>query len=259
MDAFLFDTRRGFCEHYASAFVFVLRAADIPARVVTGYQGGEVNPVDGYLEVRQSDAHAWAEVWLAGRGWQRMDPTAAVAPDRVERNLAAALPAGETRPVMSRPELDWARQLRFRYEAVSNAWNQWVLGYDESSQRAFLNWLGLPADLATLGALLAAASGSLLLAFTLWALRQPRQHDPVQALWLDFTRRMARQGISIRPWEGAADYAQRLQARWPQRRQEIQTLCQLYQRLRYTPSASSPARARILTRSLKARLKAFRP
>jgi transglutaminase-like putative cysteine protease len=85
-------SRRGFCEHYASAFVFLMRAAGVPARVVAGYQGGELNPVDGYLVVRQSDAHAWAEIWLSGQGWVRFDPTAAVAPSRIEQGIDAALP-----------------------------------------------------------------------------------------------------------------------------------------------------------------------
>ena len=93
VDDFLFASRAGFCEHYASAYVVLMRAMGVPARVVTGYQGGERNPVDGYLAVRQSDAHAWAEIWLPGRGWRRVDPTAAVAPERVSRNLARALPA----------------------------------------------------------------------------------------------------------------------------------------------------------------------
>ena len=91
VDDFLFNTRRGFCEHFASAFTMLARAAGIPARVVTGYQGGEYNPMGGYLLIRQSDAHAWSEVWLEGRGWVRVDPTAAVAPERVERGLDAAM------------------------------------------------------------------------------------------------------------------------------------------------------------------------
>ncbi len=89
VDEFLFDTRSGFCEHYAAAFTIVMRAAGVPARIVTGYQGGEFNPLGGYLLVRQSDAHAWSEIWVAGRGWLRVDPTAAVAPERIERGIAA--------------------------------------------------------------------------------------------------------------------------------------------------------------------------
>ena len=91
VDEFLFDTRSGFCEHYAAAFTMVMRAAGVPARIVTGYQGGEFNPLGGYLLVRQSDAHAWSEIWVAGRGWLRVDPTAAVAPDRIERGIPASV------------------------------------------------------------------------------------------------------------------------------------------------------------------------
>lgn len=259
VDEFLFDTRRGFCEHYASAFVFVLRAAGIPARVVTGYQGGEENPVDGYLEVRQSDAHAWAEMWLEGKGWQRVDPTAAIAPNRVERNLAAALPAGEPRPVMARADFDWARQLRFRYEAVVNTWNQWVLGYDESRQRSLLSWLGLPDDINTLGALLATGTGLLLLILTLWTLRQKVRRDPLQTLWLNFTRRTARRGLPIQPWEGPADYAARLKFHWPERQAEVEGICELYRQLRYGPPAESEDQARASLQKLKQRTRAFRP
>src|SRR5690606_13368344 len=107
VDDFLFNTRSGFCEHYASAFAFLMRAAGIPARVVTGYQGGEVNPIGGYLIVRQSEAHAWVEVWLEGRGWVRIDPTAAVSPLRVESGIAAAIPAAEAAPLLGRGGPEW--------------------------------------------------------------------------------------------------------------------------------------------------------
>ncbi|MEO8165692.1 MAG: DUF3488 and transglutaminase-like domain-containing protein, partial [Betaproteobacteria bacterium] len=129
VDQFLFETRSGFCEHYASAFTVLMRVAGIPARVVTGYLGGEINPVDGYLVVRQSDAHAWSEVWLPDEGWVRVDPTAAVSPLRIERGLAAAVPAFE-RPLLTRSGFDWLKRTRFAWDAVANSWNQWVLGYN---------------------------------------------------------------------------------------------------------------------------------
>jgi transglutaminase-like putative cysteine protease len=134
-DEFLFDTRQGFCEHFSNAFAVAMRAAGVPARVVTGYQGGEVNPVDGWLIVRQYDAHAWTEVWLAGRGWVRIDPTAISAPTRIDLNLAAAVPAGDPLPLLMRVDLAWLRDIRFRWEAVANTWNQWVLGYNPERQR----------------------------------------------------------------------------------------------------------------------------
>ena len=132
VDDFLFGTRAGFCEHYASAFAVLMRALGIPARIVTGYQGGERNPVDGYWLVRQADAHAWAEVWLAGRGWVRVDPTAAVAPQRIESGLRLPLRGrrGRRRPSAIDGAAPVAEPRRDR-----NAWNQWVLSYDRNRQQ----------------------------------------------------------------------------------------------------------------------------
>jgi len=234
VDDFLFNTRRGFCEHYASAFVFVMRAAGIPARVVTGYQGGEINPVDGYLLVRQSDAHAWAEVWLAGEGWRRVDPTAAIAPNRVENNLAAAVPSSDPLPLLTRPELDWLRQARYRWEAVNNAWNQWVLGYDSKKQNALLQKLGLDnPDWKTLASLLAGLGGGLMLAMSAWVMAQRQRRDPLQTLWQRFSAKLARQGLGRFSWEGPAAYRQRLLTALPRQEQEIRDICALYEALRY--------------------------
>ncbi|MGH8538961.1 MAG: transglutaminaseTgpA domain-containing protein, partial [Stenotrophobium sp.] len=129
VDEFLFDTRRGFCEHYASSFTFLMRAAGIPARVVTGYQGGEKNEVGGYYIVHQYDAHAWSEVWLAGQGWVRVDPTAAVAPNRVEQGLASALTAAEGLPGFLTRRSQILIDLSARWDWVNDRWNRWVLAY----------------------------------------------------------------------------------------------------------------------------------
>src|SRR5690606_25772717 len=138
VDDFMFNTRRGFCEHYASAFTLMMRAAGIPARVVTGYQGGEYNPMGEYLIVRQSDAHAWAEVWQPGRGWQRVDPTAAIAPERIEQGLQAAMSAGE--PVPGRLVSDNAvlSQLRLAWDAANTFWNNQVVQFGADQQRWLL-------------------------------------------------------------------------------------------------------------------------
>lgn len=212
IDQFLFETRSGFCEHYASAYVFLMRAAGVPARIVAGYQGGEFNPVDGYLVVRQSDAHAWAEIWIAGRGWVRQDPTAAIAPERVEQGIAAALPEGETLPAMARVDLDWLRQLRFRWEAVNNRWNQWVLGYNPERQREILTRLGFgDIDWRGMTALLSTLCGIALLGITAWTLWQRPRQDPAQRVWLGFCAHLAKRGAPLRaPWEGPRDYAQRV-------------------------------------------------
>lgn len=234
VDEFLFETKKGFCEHYASAFVFLMRAAGIPARIVAGYQGGERNPVDGYLVIRQSDAHAWAEIWQEGFGWQRVDPTAATAPERVEHGIASALPAGENLPVLARIDLDWLRTLRFRWEAINNVWNQWVLGYNPERQRELLSRFGMKdADWRGMTLLMATLCGSVLLLLAgvhLW--RRPRL-DPAQRAWLVFCARLQRLGLPREPWEGPLDYAARIADRRPDLASIVQTAALAYSRARY--------------------------
>jgi transglutaminase-like putative cysteine protease len=234
MDEFLFTTRRGFCEHYASAFVFLMRAAGVPARVVAGYQGGEVNPVDGYLTVRQSDAHAWAEIWLAGQGWVRVDPTAAVAPARIEQGIAAALPEGEPLPVVVRIDADWLRQLRNRWEAANNSWNQWVLGYNPQRQREVLSRLGLAdADWQKMTATLAVLCGTALLIVTLWTLPARRAVDPVQRAWQGYCKELARRGMARAEWEGPLAFAQRVARERPDLAELTSEAAACYAELRY--------------------------
>lgn len=143
VDRFLFDTRQGFCEHYASAFAFMMRSAGIPSRVVLGYQGGEVNPIGGHLIVRQSDAHAWTEVWLERYGWYRVDPTAAVAPERIEYGVQAALlnGIGETWGFTAPPQ--FLQNLTMTWDALNAKWNEWILGYGSDTQNSFMKWLGM--------------------------------------------------------------------------------------------------------------------
>lgn len=234
IDQFMFETRRGFCEHYASAFVFAMRAAGIPARVVTGYQGGERNPVDGYLIVRQSDAHAWAEVWLESKGWVRVDPTAAVAPNRIEAGLASAVPAGEPLPFLVRSDLSWLRQLRFRWEAVTNTWNQWVLGYDPVRQREVLARLGMrEPDWKAMTAAMAVLCGLLLLGLTVWALHKRVRTDPTVRDWNNLSRKLSRIGLARQDWEGPADYAQRVALARPELSGPLRAITELYIDLRY--------------------------
>jgi hypothetical protein len=143
VDEFLFDTKQGFCEHYASAFTVMMRAAGIPARIVLGYQGGEMNPLGEYLIVRQSDAHAWSEVWLPGRGWVRVDPTAAVAPERIESGMSGAMFDGAGASWgLAAPAL-WLHQIRLTWDALNANWNEWILGYGPDNQGKFMHWLGM--------------------------------------------------------------------------------------------------------------------
>jgi len=256
VDRFLFETRAGFCEHYASAFVVLMRALDIPARVVTGYQGGELNPTDGYWIVRQADAHAWSEVWLAGRGWVRIDPTSAVAPERIELGSQAL---GETR--RQREGLiagsDWLRTWRFSIDSVANSWNQWVLNYDRGRQQALLARIGLdaanPRDLVgALGLVLALAIG----AVAVFTLRPRREGDPVETAYRDFCNRVAALGAPRLPDETASRYLRRvdrmLEADDADQAREIVAD---YTRLRYDPAFSTPERIRDLQR----RVRAFKP
>jgi transglutaminase-like putative cysteine protease len=217
IDDFLFETRRGFCEHFAAAYVVLMRAAGVPARVVAGYQGGEFNPVDGYFTVRQSDAHAWAEIWIAGKGWLRVDPTAAVAPTRIEQGIVAALPAGDPLPTLVRLDADWLRKLHFRWEAINNAWNQWVLEYNPQRQREVLSRLGFDEpDWRKMTAALAMLCGTSLLIVTLWALFQPRRQTPAQRLWQHYCRQLKRRGIERFPWEGPIAFAERIAPEHPE-------------------------------------------
>lgn len=239
IDEFLFDTKRGFCEHFAAAFVYAMRAAGVPARVVAGYQGGEVNPVDGYLVVRQYDAHAWTEVWIAGRGWVRIDPTAISAPSRINSNLAAAVPASEELPFLARTDLSWLREVRYRLDAVTNGWNQWVLGYNPQKQRDFLAGLGLgEPDWRSMTAALAVLCGLVLLGLTAWVLRNRMRVNPAVAAWRKFTRRLAAQGIVWRDWEGPQSFAERAAGNAPAHAAAIREIAALYIRLRYAPGTN---------------------
>jgi transglutaminase-like putative cysteine protease len=191
-DEFWFDRKLGFCEHFAAGFVILMRAAGVPARVVTGYQGGERNALDGYFVVRQSDAHAWAEVWLAGRGWVRVDPTAAVAPGRVgalqrlqaPRSAIAGALLGTLSP-------DLTLRLRALWDASNNGWNQWVLNYTQSRQFDLLRRVGFSTpsweDLSYLLIGIVVLSSLMGAAWTRW---ERRRQDP----WL---RLLARAGLAL--------------------------------------------------------------
>jgi transglutaminase-like putative cysteine protease len=236
VDEFLFNTRRGFCEHYASAFVFLMRAANIPARVVTGYQGGEMNPVGEYLIVRQSEAHAWAEVWLQGEGWVRIDPTAAVSPARVELGIAAAVPQSDPLPVSVRGNLAWIKQLRLTWDAVANSWNQWVLGYTPDRQVKFLHSVGISSpSWQTSAILMMTASGLVALALAAVVLLKLRsvRGDPVQRVWLRFCRKLEKLGCPRASAEGPVDFARRAAQSFPALAQQIDAIARLYVDLRY--------------------------
>ncbi len=255
-DQFLFRSRRGFCELYASSFTLLMRAAGIPARVVTGYQGGEANPLGDYWIVRQSDAHAWSEVWITGRGWVRVDPTAAVAPQRIESGLAAALPDDADLPLLVRGGSHWLYPLALAWDAVNNSWNDWVVGFDAASQLGLLRALDLPQDRARSLLLLLVASLALIAAAAWWLPKltaRQRPDDRIGTAYRRYCSRLARAGLHRRQHEGPRDYASRIAQLRPDIAPEIWRVSRLYMRLRYG-SGDDP----VLLRRLEAVVSTFR-
>ena len=246
VDEFLFDTHRGFCEHYSSSFTVLMRAAGIPARVVTGYQGGSRNNYGDYYLVRQSDAHAWSEVWLAGQGWVRVDPTAAVSPQRIEKGIGAALEGTGDLPAYldpSRRSYQLRAMLQAQWDWANAEWNRWVLGYGPDLQQEILGRFGL-SDWSDMILALTAAISLVLGVLGLSLMRQllpRREADPVQQLWRKACKRLARAGFSQRPDEGPLDFAGRVTAGRPDLATAMERVCALYLRLRYlqTPDAAA--------------------
>jgi transglutaminase-like putative cysteine protease len=249
VDEFLFSTREGFCEHYASAFVVLMRAAGVPARVVTGYQGGEINPIGDYLLVRQRDAHAWAEIWLRGEGWVRMDPTAAVSPLRVEGGIDAAIPPTLGPPALGlapAPSLaDALRRLRQAVDAVQASWNTWILGYGPQRQRQALERIGLDASrTSTLVLALGVAAAAVLSLLAAWMFLGRARRDPVRASYDRFCARLARHGLERHPGEGPRDYARRVCAARPDLAAAVAAITEDYVALRYAGGGGDAARLR---------------
>ena len=233
-DEFWFDRKEGFCEHIASSFVVLMRAMDIPARIVTGYQGGERNPVDGYWTVRNADAHAWAEVWMEGRGWVRVDPTGAVAPGRVGQFQRLRAPQGTFAAAMGALSPGMVQQMRAVWEAVNNRWNQWVLNYTQSRQMDLLKALGFESpswqDLTTvMGALIVTAA----LGGMGWSLWERSQHDPWLRLLARTRQRLARAGLPLPDTLPPRAMAAQVQARFGPRAQAVADWLLRLEQLRY--------------------------
>jgi len=212
VDDFLFETQRGFCEHYASAFTFLMRAAGIPARVVTGYQGGFYNDVGDYWVVRQSDAHAWSEVWLESRGWVRVDPTAAVSPQRVDLGARAA--AGASAPWY---QADWLQSMRNQFDLVNRLWNGAIVQFNALRQQSLLTPFGVEnADYGRLMSVLVACSTGLLALFAWWVLRAPRRNgDRLDAAYARLRAKLAKAGVPSADSDGPITLAERVRTRHP--------------------------------------------
>ncbi len=255
VDEFLFGSRRGFCEHFAAGFTVLMRAAGVPARIVTGYQGGEYNPVGDYLVVRQRDAHAWTEVWLGVDGWVRVDPTAAVSPARVELGIDDVLPvsAGLLPGIEGNAALVRAwRGLADAWDAANNAWNQWVLGYNAQRQAQLLSRFGLRPDWARLGLWLTIAIGVLLAAIGAGMLYAWRTRlDPVRRQYERYCAALARAGCRREPWEGPLDFGARAARARGDLAPAIAAVTDLYVRARYLEERAALPGLREAVRALR--------
>ena len=199
-DEFWFDTKAGFCEHISSAFVVLMRAQGVPARIVTGFQGGEMNAIDGYWVVRNADAHAWAEVWVDGSGWLRVDPTGAVSPGRVGQFQRLRAPEGVVAGAIGTLSPTLLAQWRAGWDAVNNRWNQWVLNYTQAKQFDLIKNLGFAnPSFEDLGKLLASLMVLAAVAGMAWARWERSQHDPWVRLLERARRRLAQAGVAAPP------------------------------------------------------------
>jgi len=233
VDDFLFNTRNGYCEYYASAFAVMMRMAGIPSRVVTGYLGGWYSELGDYLLVRQSDAHAWTEVWLEHKGWTRVDPTASVSPLRVLRGSREALYA-------SRHFLDfaWVLSLRNGFDVLEQRWNKWVIEFGAQNQARLFSSFGLkylsPAGLVAILFAILAVLAYLLLPLIFRTIG-PGDRDPLRLAWEKFIRRLNKTGFSPQPSDGAQELAQAAAEHLPAHSAEIFNIAGLYNRYRYSP------------------------
>jgi len=256
VDDFLFTTHEGFCEHFSASFVILMRAAGIPARVVTGYQGGEYNEVGEYMVVRQRDAHAWAELYLDERGWVRIDPTAAVAPARVSLGFADAEPRGAPSAGFARDALSGRLLTRMRdaFDAVTYGWNQWVLGYTSQQQRNLFEEFGFEdIDYGSLviGLTIALALVTSALGVLLWRATRPLR-DPVSAAYAAFCAKLARIGFRRAATEAPLAYAERVCRLRGDLAAEVRAITRLYGQLRY-------GRGGIDAKVLRRRVSRFKP
>lgn len=262
IDQFMFQSKRGFCEHYASAFVFMMRAAGVPARVIAGYQGGELNPVNKTVIVHQFDAHAWAEVWLENRGWVRVDPTAAVSPLRIEMGLEEAiasegsfLAAAPLSPLRYRG-IPLLNQLRLRYDALTYRWQSWVVGFDSEQQFDLLHTLFGEISTRVFATLLLGSWALVLIpvAISLFLRRDTHPTSALDKHYRLFCERMAGLGLERAPGEPPGQFAQRAIEALPAFSEPLQSITGLYNDLAYAGAPDKAALAKF-TRAVKR----FRP
>ena len=235
VDEFLFDTRRGFCEHFAGSFALLMRAAGVPARIVTGYQGGEYNKVGNYLIVRQSDAHAWTEVWIEGKGWLRVDPTAAVSPDRIEQGLDDAL-KDESPSFRIQSRNPFFGNLLYNWDNLQHSWNDWVLNYDQRKQRNFLRDLDLGIEnWSDMVFALVVLVTTVIIVF--WSVARYRERPPKPAayevLFNRLLKKLSKHGIDKGPAEDSRAFLARVTKQDLPQEEQMARIIDLYNRIKY--------------------------
>jgi transglutaminase-like putative cysteine protease len=235
VDRFLFDSKRGFCENFAGSFALLMRTAGIPARIVTGYQGGEYNQVGNYLIVRQSDAHAWTEVWLEGKGWVRVDPTAAVSPSRIERGLDDALP-DETSSFRIKNRNPLFGKLLYNWDNLQHGWNDWVLNYDQNKQRNFLR--DLDVGIEDLGDMVFALIAMLLSVtggywFISWYRERPGKPVAYEIYLNQLLKKLKKNGFEREPSEDTRSFMQRIETGGIEQPVQISKFIDLYNLIKY--------------------------
>ncbi|MCK7595769.1 DUF3488 and transglutaminase-like domain-containing protein [Microbulbifer sp. CAU 1566] len=252
VDEFLFSSQQGFCEHFASSYVFTMRAAGVPARVVAGYQGGEWVEQREYLLVRQYDAHAWAEIWLPERGWVRVDPTAAVAPERIRDGLqSAAADEFMQDALLPLHRIAFVTKLRLQWDMINYRWYRTVVSFDRERQQGILQRLlgeVSPLRMALFLGVPAVAALMILLLWLKFTSRGPRL-PPAGRLYLRFCRRMARAGLARNPGETPGDYARRVERELPKLGPMVGKITTAYEKAAYGDSAEAEKQLRRLVRT----------
>ena len=236
MDSFLFDTKRGFCGHYASAFVTLMRYAGVPSRIVTGYQGGTLNPIDNYMIIRQSDAHAWAEVWIENKGWIRVDPTAAVSPSRIEYGIAEAGLEDNKLPSIIINDNAFLKQSRYVIDSMHNSWNKWIIGYNQKQQKQLFNALGfenIDASRLALWLVFAMTISGAILALILLRSDTNKRTDKILYYYNVFCNKFQKEGFRRELHEGEDEFLSRVKRQFPSSAREAEMITNSYQQIRY--------------------------
>ena len=256
VDRFLFDSKRGFCENYAGSFALLMRAAGIPARIVAGYQGGEYNGVGNYLIVRQSDAHAWTEVWLENRGWVRVDPTAAVSPDRIEQGLDIALP-GETSKFRIKNGNPLFGNLLYSWDNLQHDWNDWVLNYNQRKQGDFLRDLNIGIDdwgdmvFATMFMLLLVTGSYWLVGYYR---ERPAKPEPYEVYFKKLLKKLKKLGHEKKPAEDSREFLRRVESSGFEQKTQLAKIIELYNLIKYGSARQNTLalnKLRIMVNSIK--------